>query len=136
MSFLLDTNVVSEMRKGGNANPAVANWFAVNRDEGFFLSALVVGEIRKGIEMLRRSDPDSARALDGWLEETCSRFGGRIIPIDQEIAEEWGRISASDPPPAIDGLMAATAAVRDLTLATRNVADIERTGVRHVNPFA
>lgn len=136
MSFLLDTNVVSEMRKGGNANPALANWFAVNRDEGFFLSALVIGEIRKGIEMLRRSDSDSARAIDGWLEETCSRFGGRIIPVDQEIAEEWGRISASDPLPAMAGLMAATAAVRGLTLATRNVADIERTGVRHVNPFA
>ena len=77
----------------------------------------------------------TARRLDAWLAETCRLFDGRIIPVDIDVAEEWGRMSASDPPPVIDGLLAATAVTRGLTLATRNTADIERTGVSWVNPF-
>ena len=128
--------MVSEIRKGSRADRAVLEWFEANRSGGYFLSSLVIGEIRKGIEMLGHSDANAARALGEWLDETCRLFDGRIIPVDREIAEEWGRMSANDPPPVIDGLMAATAVSRGLTLATRTITDIERTGVRHVNPFA
>jgi len=135
LSYLIDTNVISEIRKGRKANAAVLDWFEENQDEGYFLSTLVVGEIRKGIERLGPVNAKGARRLDAWLAETCRLFDGRIIPVDIDVAEEWGRMSASDPPPVIDGLLAATAVTRGLTLATRNTADIERTGVSWVNPF-
>ena len=136
MSYLLDTNVISEIRKGTRADSSVLSWFEANYEAGYFLSALVLGEIRKGIESLSRSNAQAAGRLDEWLNETRRTFEGRIIPIDREIAEEWGRMSATEPPPVIDGLMAATAVSRDLTLVTRNTADIERTGVSFINPFS
>jgi len=135
LSYLLDTNVISELRKGKAADPAVTGWIEAMHGEGFFLSVLVVGELRKGIERLAGRDPESARALDDWLRGVQRRFEGRVIPIDTDIAEEWGRMSASDSPSVIDGLLAATALVKDLTLVTRNTADVERTGVALVNPF-
>ncbi len=127
--------MISEIRKGVRANSAVVSWFENNYGAGYFLSSMVIGEIRKGIVRLEFQDPVSAAKLDGWLEETCRLFQGRIIGVDAEIAKVWGEISAKDPPPAIDGLMAATAIARDLTLVTRNEADVKRTGVRYLNPF-
>lgn len=135
MSYLLDTNVISEIRKGPRANESVAGWFAAHRESGFYLSSMVTGEIRKGIERLRLRDLSGAANLDQWLDETYRRFEGRIIPVSDQIAEEWGRLGAENPPPVVDGLIAATAKVHGLTLVTRNVADIERTGVRCLNPF-
>ena len=79
--------------------------------------------------------PGSGQALNTWLSDTRRQFAGRVIPIDEEIAERWGKLSESDPPPAVDALMAATALVRNLTLVTRNTRDIERTGVPCFNPF-
>lgn len=136
MSYLLDTNVISELRKGERADANVTAWFADVADEEIFLSVLTIGEIRRGIESVRRRDPDSAAALDRWLNLLSEAHGDRVIPIDRAIAEEWGRISVPDPLPVVDGLLTATARVLGLTLVTRNVADVENGEVELVNPFA
>lgn len=135
MSYLLDTNVISELRKGDRADPGVASWFAEVADEDVFFSALTLGELRRGIESVRRRDPKSALVLESWLGRVSDRHRGRILPVDRAIAEEWGRMDVPDRLPVVDGLLAATAKVLGLTLATRNVGDVERTGARCVNPF-
>lgn len=135
MSYLVDTNVISEMRKGVRADAAVRAWFAEVGDEEIFLSVLTIGEIRQGVERIRRRDPDSATRLDSWLSRVTDTYRDRLIPVDRLVAEEWGRMSTPDPLPVVDGLLAASAKVTGLTLATRNVGDIERTGVDFVNPF-
>lgn len=136
MSYLLDTNVISELRKGERADPEVASWFAELADEEIYLSVLAIGEIRRGIESVRRRDLDSAAALDRWLALLSEAHGDRILPVDRAIAEEWGRMNVPDPMPAIDGLLAATARVLGLTLVTRNAADVEGAGVELLNPFS
>ncbi len=135
MSYLLDTNILSELRKGDRADQGVRAWFAELADEEIFLSVLTVGEIRRGIEAIRRRDPDAAIALDSWLGRIVEAHRDRIIGIDRAIAEEWGRLTVPDPLPVVDGLLAATAKVTGLTLVTRNVADVEGTGVEIFNPF-
>lgn len=135
MSYLVDTNVLSELRKGRRCDPNVFGWFSAVRDEDVFLSVLVIGEVRRGIERIRRRDGRSARILDTWLRRLRASHRDRILPVDDAVAEEWGRLSAPDPIPVVDGLMAATARVHGLTLATRNVRDVARTGVPCVNPF-
>ncbi len=135
-NFLLDTNVISELRKGQRADSSVTSWFAEISDEEIFLSVVTIGEIRRGIESVRRRDPDSAASLDRWLARLSEAHGERILPVDRAIAEEWGRMNVPDPLPVIDGLLAATARVLGLTLVTRNVADVEATGVELLDPFA
>ena len=103
--------------------------------EQVFLSVLSVGELRRGIELIRRRDAAAANALESWLTELVDSHGDRILPIDRAVAEEWGRLQVPDPLPVVDGLLAATANVRGLILATRNVQDIERSNVELVNPF-
>ncbi len=136
MSYLLDTNVISELRKGDRADNRVRAWFAGLAEEEIFLSALTIGEIRCGVESVRRRDPDSAAALESWLSRLGESHRGRIVPIDRAIAEEWGRMNVPDPLPVVDGLLAATAKVLGLTLATRNVTDVMSTGVDLLDPFA
>jgi predicted nucleic acid-binding protein len=136
VNYLIDTNVISELRKGERADPDVAAWFAGLADGEVFLSALTLGEIRRGIESIRRRDPKSAAALESWLGRIADQHRSRILPVDRAIAEEWGRMNVPDPLPVIDGLLAATASVLGLTLATRNTADIARTGVSCLNPFS
>lgn len=136
MSYLLDTNVISELRKGKRANPKVSAWFADLADEEIFLSVLTIGEIRRGIESVRRRDPDSAATLDRWLNLLSETHGDRIVSIDRAITEEWGRMNVPDPLPVVDGLLVATARVLGLTLVTRNVADVKGTGVELIDPFA
>jgi predicted nucleic acid-binding protein len=135
VSYLLDTNVISELRKGSRADRNVSSWFSELADEEIFLSALTLGEIRRGIESIRRRDARTAGALESWLGRIADQHGDRIVPIDRAIADEWGRMNAPDPLPVVDGLLAATAKVVGLTLATRNTTDIERTDVSYVNPF-
>lgn len=135
MSFLLDTNVISEVRKGANGNKSVVDWYRQTDDRLMFLSSMVIGEIRKGIERLAPTNSEAAVRIDEWLTRVCRHYEYRIIPVDVEVAEEWGRMSAADPPPVVDGLIAATAKVHGLTLVTRNVTDVERTGVRCLDPF-
>ncbi len=135
MSFLLDTNVLSEMRKpAGDAN--VRAWLASVRGTDLYLSVLVVGEIRQGIERLRRRDPAQAAVYEAWLAALRRDYADRILPVTADIAEAWGRLNVPDSVPVIDGLLAATAQVWAFTLVTRNTADLARTGVRLLNPFA
>jgi predicted nucleic acid-binding protein len=135
LSYLLDTNVISELRKGERANPNVVSWFADIADEEIFLSALTIGEIRRGVESVRRRDPDSAAALDSWLARLNELHHDRIVPVDRPIAEEWGRMNVPDPLPVVDGLLAATARILGLTLVTRNTGDVEGTGIKLLDPF-
>lgn len=134
--LLLDTNIVSELRKQDRMNPGLRDWWNENQSSELWLSVLVLGELRRGIELLRRRDESSARALDGWLAGLVDEFGDRLLPVDERIAETWGRLGVPDAVPIIDGLLAATALVHDLTLVTRNVGDVERTGVSALNPFS
>jgi len=136
LSYLVDTNVISELRKGQRCNPGVASWFAEIAAEEIYLSALTVGEIRKGIESIRRRDEERAQALDAWLGELLESHADRILPVDEVIAEVWGRFNVPDPLPVLDSLLAATASVHGLTLVTRNLKDVERTGVECLNPFS
>ena len=135
MIYLLDTNVVSELRKGPRGHPNVVAWFSGVADGDLCLSVLVVGEIRRGIESVRRRDGAKASALDQWLTRLVRDHGERILPVDRAVAEEWGRLSAARSVSVVDTLLAATARVHGLTLVTRNVRDVEWTGVSCVNPF-
>lgn len=134
MSFLLDTNVVSEARKA-TGNAQVRRWIESVPGDDLYLSVLVVGEIRQGIERLRPRDPAQAKVYEAWLIRLQQDYAERIVPITEEIAEEWGRLNAAGQLPVIDGLLAATAKVKSLTLVTRNTADVARTGVQLLNPF-
>jgi predicted nucleic acid-binding protein len=135
MSFLIDANIISEIRKGPRCDPAVAQWFEAVAETDLYLSALVLGEIRKGIEQVRPKAPDRAEGLEAWLSTLAAGFANRILPVDRAVAEAWGRMSAVRTVPVIDGLMAATALVHDLTLVTRNQADVAALGARVLNPF-
>lgn len=136
MSLLLDTNVLSELRKGERCNPSVRDWFSTVQADDLFVSVLVVGEIRRGIELLRRRDTRGAAALDRWLSELERRYGDHILPITLEICRVWGAMSLARPLAPIDGLMAATAVRHGMTLVTRNVADVARSGADVLDPFA
>ena len=135
MSLLLDTNVISELRKGSGANPNVVDWFAEVAEEEIHLSVLVVGELRRGVERLRERDPRQAGALERWLRQVVRDHNERILPVDFRVADQWGRLTAMRSGSVIDTLMAATAQVFDLVLVTRNVKDVAWTGVSHLNPF-
>jgi toxin FitB len=134
--WLLDTNIVSELRKKDRADANVRTWYEAIDAGALWLSVLVVGEIRRGIETIRRRDERSARALDRWATRLEGEHGSRILPVDRAIALEWGRLDAAFGLSPIDGLLAATARVHGLTLATRNTRHVLRSGVPCVNPFA
>ncbi|KAB8317927.1 type II toxin-antitoxin system VapC family toxin [Tolypothrix campylonemoides VB511288] len=133
--YLLDTNILSELRKGKRCHPGVAGWFEKVDEQDIFLSVLVIGEIRSGIERIRRRDPKAAVDLDAWLKTIVTGYESRILPITQAIAQEWGKINVPNPVSTVDGLLAATAKVHDLTLITRNVKDIQNVTVEFYNPF-
>ena len=130
----MDTNVLSEARKA-RGDEGVLRWISSTPAEDLYLSVLVLGEIRRGAERLKRRDPRRSEVYEVWLETVVHDYADRILPVDAEIAEEWGRLSVPDPVPIVDGLMAATAKARGMTLVTRNIADVERTGARLLNPF-
>ena len=136
MNWLLDTNVLSDLRKGERANPGLKAWFGAADEASLYTSVVVIGELRRGIESIRRRDLPSATALDLWLGGLTDAFADRILPIDQAVAEEWGRLNVADPIPTVDGLLAATALVRGLTLVTRNTRVVARTGVLFLDPTA
>ena len=132
---LLDTNVLSELRRVQRANPRVRAWFEGVDEGDLFVSVLALGEIRNGIERIRASDPVQAQALERWLRELERSFAGHVLPVTAAIADRWGRLNAPNPMPVVDSLMAATALEHDLILITRDVQDVAPTGVGLLNPF-
>ena len=134
MRFLLDTNIIFELRKRDRAHPNVARWVALTPAEEIGTSVIVLAEIRRGIELKRRRDPEQARSLDRWFGQMRRRLGDRVLSVDGPIADAWAVLGI--PMPLIDGLLAATVKVHGLTLVTRNVDDFVRTSVSVVDPFS
>lgn len=133
--YLVDTNVLSEVRKGNRADPGVLEWVAAVDGDDLFLSVLTAGEVRAGIERLRRRDAIAADSLDRWLAQVLAIYEDRILPVDVEVAQAWGAAGAPDPVPVIDGLLAATAKLHGLTVVTRNTGHFTTAGMDVVNPF-
>jgi toxin FitB len=134
VKYLLDTNVLSEVRRPlGDAN--VKRWISFMPAGDLYISVLTLGELRRGIGRLGRRDRTQAEIYEAWLTTVLRDYEDRILPIDAEAAEEWGRTNVPDPISIVDGLMAATARVRNMTFVTRNTSDVARTGVRLLNPF-
>ena len=136
MAYLLDTNILSELRKKDRAAAPVVAWYAGVDDADLFLSVLVLGEIRRGVELRRRHDPVAAQSLERWLDGITRWYQHRILPVTAAVAGRWGSLCVDQPLPVIDGLLAATALHHDLVLVTRNVDDVARTGIRLLNPFS
>jgi hypothetical protein len=134
VSYLVDTNVISEVRRRGRS-PHVAAWVSSVPEDALYISVLTIGEIRKGIESLRHRDSPRALSIESWLATVEVNFADRTLLIDKDVAHEWGLLNATRPLPAVDSLLAATARVRGLTLVTRNTRDFEGLGVRLLNPF-
>lgn len=135
MSLLLDTNVLSELRKGARANAHLRRWFDGVSVNEIYLSVLVIGELRRGLELVRRRDTKQAAALERWLTRVTTDHAERILPVDGPVADQWGRLTTKQPGSVVDTLMAATALVHGLLLVTRNVKDVAWTGVSYLNPF-
>ena len=133
--FLLDTNVLSELRKERKCHAAVGRWYDSVAEDDLYLSVLVLGEIRHGFERIRRRDPHSARALDQWIDGITTEFADRILPIDSEVADTWGQLGLDRPLPVIDGYLAATAIVHDLTLVSRDKTGFQNVPIRVLDPF-
>lgn len=134
MSYLIDTCVLSELRKP-RCNPGVVAWMDSVRTEDTFLSVLTLGEIRRGIERQRLKDLIVAARLEAWLVGLETHYADRLLPIDAAIADRWGRLSINQPLPVADGLIAATGLRYGLTIVTRNTSDFERSGVQLFDPF-
>ena len=133
MSFLLDTNALSEIRRG--RDPHVRDWADAVDDADLHLSVMTLGEIRAGIDRLRGHDAAQADVFARWLGELRTRFAGRILTVDARAADQWGRLNATASRNTVDSLIAATAHVRDLTVVTRNTKDFEGCEVPLLNPW-
>ena len=133
--FLLDTNVISELRKQERCAAKVNAWSQRIEPNQNFLSVLVVSELRRGAILKRRTDRAVADALEQWIARLTHFYGDRILPITLEIAQEWGRLSALRPISPEDGLLAATANVHRLTFVTRNTRNVQGLGVAVLNPW-
>jgi len=130
--YLVDTNVISEIRRGSSQ---ATTWLRSIDPSTIYLSVITLGEIMRGITLKRKSDPRTAAHLEEWLRKLRHDHGSRILPITDQIAVEWGRIAAQRPRGDADGLIAATAIVHDLIVVTRNVDDFDDTGVSVINPW-
>jgi toxin FitB len=137
--YLIDTDVISEIRKGAKAHAGVREFFeAATRDAtALYLSVVTVGELRTGVERLRhRGDAKQAEVLERWLSKVTKTYSEAILPFDEETAHVWGRLRVPNPENPLDKQIAATALIHDLTVVTRNTEHFAPTGVRHKNPFA
>jgi predicted nucleic acid-binding protein len=135
MPYLLDTNVLSELRKGLRADGAVLQWAEERRREAHYVSVLSLGEVRRGIEMLRGKALARRAELEEWLGRLLEEYADSILGVSVEVADRWGRLGAKRSIPVVDGLLAATAFEHGLTLATRNGKDFLGMGVKVENPF-
>ncbi|RQS76886.1 type II toxin-antitoxin system VapC family toxin [Burkholderia sp. Bp8963] len=136
--FLIDTNVISEIRKGTRTNRGVQAFFrqAEADASALYLSIVTVSELRRGVELIRhRGDARQASKLEAWLTTILSDYAPNILPVDIEISQMWGHLRVPQPQHELDKLIAATALINDLTVVTRNVGDFASTGVRLLNPF-
>jgi hypothetical protein len=136
LSYLIDTNILSELRRK-TPNAGVVSWFSKRPASSLYLSVLTLGELRKGVEAV--ADTERRMALLDWLEADLPNFFmGRILTVDAYVADRWGRMvaQAGRPLPAVDSLLAATAAHHDLSLVTRNVKDFTNLGVEVINPWS
>lgn len=135
MSYLIDTNVISELRRKA-PNPGVVSWFSQRPSSTLYISVLTLGELRKGVEGV--ADASRRMALLDWLEtELPTFFAGRVLPIDGPVADRWGRMAAAAgrAVPAINSLLAATAVHHGLSLVSRNARDFASLGVDVINPW-
>jgi predicted nucleic acid-binding protein len=125
--FLVDTNVISEARKGRRADPGVMAFWAevAANDTPLFLSAITIGELRRGVDLIRhRGDSQQADVLESWLVQVLQDYGERVLVFDGEVAQLWGRLRVPDPHHAIDKQIAAIALLHDLTVVTRNTGEV------------
>lgn len=136
--YLVDTNVISEVRKKSKANKGVRSFFkqAIEDEARLFMSVVSVGELRRGVESIRyRGDTRQANQLEKWLVDLLIEYQDHILDINQDIAQLWGRLRAPHPENALDKQIAATALIYELTVVSRNHKDFVKTGVRVLNPF-
>jgi predicted nucleic acid-binding protein len=136
--YLVDTNVISEVRKRDRADKGVVDFFgqAAQEETDLYLSVVTIAELRRGVELIRhRGDKPQATRLEIWLDGVLHEFAQNILSVDEEIGQLWGRLRVPHPEHALDKLIAATALIHDLTVVTRNVEDFEGTGARVLNPF-
>jgi predicted nucleic acid-binding protein len=136
--YLVDTNVISEVRKKTKANSGVQSFFmqVIEDETRVFMSVVSVGELRRGVESIRyRGDTRQANQLDKWLAKLLVEYQDHILDITQDIAQLWGRLRVPHPENALDKQIAATALIYELTVVTRNHRDFVKSGVRVLNPF-
>jgi predicted nucleic acid-binding protein len=136
--YLVDTDVISEVRKGDKANAGVLAFFrnAARNNATLYLSVITLGEMRQGVEIIRhRGDTPQATRLERWLERVVHDYGDAILPFDEEAAHIWGRLRVPHPENPLDKQIAATALIYDLTVVTRNTVHYGSTGVQLLNPF-
>jgi toxin FitB len=138
LMYLIDTNVISEIRKSGKANAGVRQFFnaAITHNTRLYISAITIGELRRGVDLIfHRGDSIQGKLLENWLTSILQQYQDHILGIDSDIALLWGKLRVPDAQHSLDKLIAATALTYDLTVVTRNVKDFEHTGVRLLNPF-
>jgi toxin FitB len=136
--YLLDTNIISELRKRDRANPGIIRFFdrIAAQEEIAYLSVITIGELRRGVDIIQhRGDFAQAKSLESWLQTILDNYAENILDFGREEAQIWGRLRVPHPENALDKQIAATALVYDLTLVTRNVKDFVATGVTLHNPF-
>ncbi len=134
--YIIDTNVISELRKRNRANPNVLRWADETDPSGFFLSSVTLLEIKYGALLINRRDPVQGKLMLLWLNrDIIGGFAGRILPIDEDVALTCAALHVPDPRPDRDAYIAATALVHDLTVVTRNTRDFDGTGVKLFNPW-
>ena len=136
--YLIDTNVISEIRKKKKANIGVQRYFktAIQNEDKLYISIVTIGELRRGIELIRyRSDTRQANQLEKWLAVILEDHQNNILDVNEDIAQLWGKLRVPHPENALDKLIAATALINGLTVVTRNIKDFSKTGVAVLNPF-
>ena len=137
--YLVDTDVISELRKKEKANAGVVTFFrdAASNDTPLYLTAVSIGELRRGLELIRyRGDAKPAQRLERWLGKILTEYSENILPFDADTAQIWGRLRVPHPENPLDKQIAATALIYDLTLVSRNIRHFTGTGVKLLNPFS